>query len=86
MLVAGLLIRLLGVGIMFHARGPSGNTASLVMCQVLQGLGGGIAAIATQTAAQASVPHVDVATVTAMVLLLTEGKLADSLWCILTLF
>jgi hypothetical protein len=74
MLVTGLCIRLMGVGIMFHARGPNGNTASLVMCQVLQGVGGGIAAIATQTAAQASVSHVDVATVTAMFLLLTEGE------------
>ncbi|RXK36198.1 hypothetical protein M231_06542 [Tremella mesenterica] len=72
MLLIGLLIRLLGVGIMIHARSPSGNTASLVMCQVLQGLGGGFAAISIQVAAQAAVAHVDVATVTAMVLLITE--------------
>lgn len=72
MLVAGLLIRLLGCGLMLHARGPSGNLASLVMCQVLQGLGGGFAATTTIVAAQASVSHIDVATVTAVVLLLTE--------------
>lgn len=72
MLFAGLLIRLLGVGLMIHARSPSGNTASLVMCQVLQGLGGGFAAISIQVSAQAAVAHVDVATVTAMVLLITE--------------
>ncbi|KAL1409007.1 hypothetical protein Q8F55_005831 [Vanrija albida] len=72
MLIIGLLIRLLGVGLMLHARSPSGNVASLVMCQVLQGIGGGFAAISTQVGAQAAVSHVDVATVTAMVLLLTE--------------
>ncbi|TYJ53742.1 hypothetical protein B9479_005650 [Cryptococcus floricola] len=72
MLFTGLLIRLLGVGLMLHARSASGNTASLVMCQVLQGLGGGFAAIAIQVSAQAAVAHVDVATVTAMVLLITE--------------
>lgn len=72
MLVAGLLIRLLGCGLMLHARGPNGNMASLVMCQVLQGLGGGFAATTITVAAQASVSHIDVATVTAVVLLITE--------------
>ncbi|KAK4688897.1 MFS transporter, SIT family, siderophore-iron:H+ symporter, partial [Tremellales sp. Uapishka_1] len=72
MLFGGLLIRLLGVGIMLYARGPHGNTASLVMCQILQGLGGGFAATALQVSAQAAVVHLDVATVTAMVLLITE--------------
>lgn len=37
MLFVGLLIRLLGVGLMLKARSPSGNTAELVMCQILQG-------------------------------------------------
>ncbi|GMK58689.1 hypothetical protein CspeluHIS016_0601310 [Cutaneotrichosporon spelunceum] len=72
MITVGLCIRLLGCGLMLHARGPSGNMASLVMCQVLQGIGGGIAHTAMMVAAQASVSHIDVATVTAVVLLLTE--------------
>ncbi|BEI91445.1 uncharacterized protein CcaverHIS019_0402650 [Cutaneotrichosporon cavernicola] len=72
MITVGLCIRLLGCGLMLHARGPSGNMASLVMCQVLQGIGGGIAHTAMIVAAQASVSHIDVATVTAVVLLLTE--------------
>ncbi len=86
MLFGGLLIRLLGVGIMIHARSPAGNTASLVMCQVLQGLGGGFAAISIQVSAQAAVAHVDVATVTAMVLLITEvgnavgSAIATAVW------
>jgi len=57
---------------MIKARSARGNTAELVLCQVLQGIGGGFAAIAIQVSAQASVAHVDVATVTAMVLLITE--------------
>ncbi|WVQ85445.1 hypothetical protein IAT38_007610 [Cryptococcus sp. DSM 104549] len=72
MMFAGLLIRLLGCGLMIKARSATGNTAELVMCQVLQGLGGGFAATAIQVSAQAAVAHVDVATVTAMVLLITE--------------
>jgi hypothetical protein len=47
---------------MLHARSSNGSVYSLVLCQILQGMGGGFAAIS----------HVDVATVTAMVLLLTE--------------
>jgi hypothetical protein len=72
MLLIGLLIRLLGVILMLHARSDQGSVYSLVLCQILQGMGGGFAAISTQVSAQAAVAHVDVATVTAMVLLLTE--------------
>jgi MFS family permease len=72
MITVGLCIRLIGCGLMLHARGPNGNMASFVMCQVLQGIGGGIAHTAMMVAAQASVSHIDVATVTAVVLLLTE--------------
>jgi hypothetical protein len=43
---------------MLHARNSRGNnTGELVMTQILQGAGGGIAAVASQTAAQGSVPH-----------------------------
>ncbi|WWC66478.1 uncharacterized protein I206_100380 [Kwoniella pini CBS 10737] len=79
MLFAGLCVRLIGCGLMLKARSATGNTAELVMCQILQGLGGGFAAIAIQVSAQASVAHYDVATVTAMVLLITEiGNSAGS--------
>ncbi|KAK1232837.1 hypothetical protein PQX77_004003 [Marasmius sp. AFHP31] len=71
-LVAGLCIRLLGVGLMIHSRGAQGSTAELVWTQILQGMGGGIAAITSQVGAQASVPHVDVGMVTAVVLLFAE--------------
>lgn len=72
MLFTGLLVRLLGVAIMLRARSASGTTFELVLCQVLQGLGGGFASVATQVGAQAAVAHADVATVTAMTLLLSE--------------
>lgn len=72
LLVIGLAIRLLGVGLMIRSRGANGSTFELVITQVLQGMGGGIAAACTQTLAQASSPHQDLASVTAFVLLLAE--------------
>ncbi|KAL7410360.1 major facilitator superfamily domain-containing protein [Mrakia frigida] len=72
LMFVGLLIRLLGVGLMIHSRGAKGSDAEIVMCQVLQSIGGGFAAITLQVSAQAGVVHADVATVTALVLLITE--------------
>lgn len=85
-LVVGLCIRLLGVGIMIHARHGDTPDAEIVMTQLIQGIGGGIAAVASQVGAQASVPHADVATATAVVLLITEiggavgGAIAGGIW------
>ncbi|KAK4706129.1 hypothetical protein P7C70_g65, partial [Phenoliferia sp. Uapishka_3] len=72
LLVCGLCIRLLGVGLMIISRGANGSTGFLVVTQVLQGLGGGIASCACQLLAQASMPHQDLSTVTAFVLLFAE--------------
>ncbi|KAI8995203.1 drug:h+ antiporter [Trametes punicea] len=71
-LFGGLCIRLLGVGLMIHSRGAKGSDAEIVWTQLLQGIGGGFASVASQVGAQASVPHIDVAMVTAVVLLWTE--------------
>ena len=57
---------------MIHSRSPSGSDAELVWTQILQGLGGGFAAICSGVGAQAAVPHADVAMVIALVLLWTE--------------
>ena len=57
---------------MIHSKGANGSTAELVIVQILQGLGGGIAGVLPQTAAQAIVPHQDLAAVTAVVLLFAE--------------
>ncbi|KAJ7154185.1 drug:h+ antiporter [Mycena filopes] len=81
-LIAALAIRILGVGLMFYARAHT-NTAALaksnhpsahqkVMTQIIQGLGGGIAAVASQIGAQGAVPHQDVALATAALLLSAE--------------
>ncbi|KAI1784015.1 MFS general substrate transporter [Ganoderma leucocontextum] len=86
LLVIGLCIRLLGVSLMIHSRGTHSSDAELVMTQVLQGLGGGFAAICSGVGAQASVPHADVAMVIAIVLLWTEigagvgGSIAGAIW------
>ncbi|KAG6908911.1 hypothetical protein DXG01_002792 [Tephrocybe rancida] len=86
LLVIGLAIRILGVGLMIHSRGANGSDAELVWTQLLQGIGGGFAAVASQVGAQASVPHSDVAMVTAVVLLITEiggaigGGIAGAIW------
>lgn len=57
---------------MIHSRGANASDAEVVWTQILQGMGGGVAAVASQVAAQASVPHIDMATATAIVLLITE--------------
>ncbi|PAV16768.1 MFS polyamine transporter [Pyrrhoderma noxium] len=85
-LIFGLIIRLVGCGLMLHSRGANGSTVEIVWTQILQGLGGGFAAVAMQVGAQASVPHSDVAIVTAVVLLLTEiggavgSAVAGAIW------
>ncbi|GAA5964033.1 hypothetical protein JCM3765_007847 [Sporobolomyces pararoseus] len=86
LLVCGLCIRLLGVGLMIKSKGAHGSTFFLVITQVIQGLGGGIASGSTQLLAQASVPHQEVASVTAFVLLLAEignavgTAIASAIW------
>ncbi|TDL21860.1 MFS general substrate transporter [Rickenella mellea] len=85
-LMGGLCVRLLGVGLMIHSRGANASTIELVWTQILQGIGGGLAAASAQVGAQASVPHADVAIVTAVVLLVTEiggaigGAVAGAIW------
>ena len=71
---------------MIHSRGRDSSDAELVWTQILQGLGGGFASVCSGVAAQASVPHADVAMVIAIVLLWTEigagvgGSLAGAIW------
>lgn len=69
-LLAGLVIRLLGVLLMVPAIGSPISAVCLVSAQVLQGWGGGFASIAAQVSAQASTS--DVAGATAFILLLAE--------------
>ncbi|KAJ9474585.1 Siderophore iron transporter 1 [Pseudozyma hubeiensis] len=71
-LVSGACIRLLGIGLMIKYRSAGSSNVQAVFPQVLQGMGGGFLGITLQVAAQVSVRHQDVATVTAYFLLLTE--------------
>ncbi|KAJ4471460.1 drug:h+ antiporter, partial [Lentinula aciculospora] len=86
LLIIGLCVRLVGVALMIRSRGANGSDAELVWTQVLQGLGGGFAASCSQVGAQASVPHVDLAMATAVILLVTEvgasvgGSVAGAIW------
>ena len=71
---------------MIHSRGANASDAEVVWSQLLQGIGGGFAAISSQTLAQASVKHDDLATITAVVLLCAEiggaigSAIAGSIW------
>ncbi|KAL7417136.1 hypothetical protein BDY24DRAFT_438244 [Mrakia frigida] len=69
LLVAGLVVQLVGTGIMIR-RGGAVDKAEFIVCQIIQGIGAGFAHLAIIVAAQASVIHVDVASITAFVFLL----------------
>ncbi|TCD63466.1 hypothetical protein EIP91_005375 [Steccherinum ochraceum] len=72
LLVVSHVIRLAGVGMMIHSRGANGSDVELVFTQIIQGLGGGIAVAALMVGVQASVPHSDVAIITAISALWSE--------------
>lgn len=64
---------------MVRYRSEISTTGLLVMCQLLQGIGGGSIAITMQVAVQTAVRHSDIAVVTALELLTTEiGAAAGS--------
>lgn len=72
LLIGGLLVRLVGAMLMIRFRTAEDPTYMLVLCQLLQGVGGGSVAITMQVAVQVTVRHADVAIVTALELLTTE--------------
>jgi MFS family permease len=72
LLVGGIIVRLIGVSMMIRYRSNKSPTHLLILCQLLQGIGGGSVAITMQVAVQCVVRHSDVAIVTAIELLMTE--------------
>jgi MFS family permease len=72
LMVGGVIVRLIGVSMMIRYRNQYDPTFMLVLCQLLQGIGGGAVAITMQVACQICVRHSDVALVTAFELLTTE--------------
>lgn len=71
LVVGGAIVKLLGYGLMLRLRGSSNSTAELVIVQALQGMGSGLLDITIVVVAQIQVPHIELAQVTALVLLCT---------------
>ncbi|QDS73308.1 hypothetical protein FKW77_005985 [Venturia effusa] len=71
LVVAGALIKLLGYGLMLHVRGSNNSTAEIVIVQALQGIGSGLLDVTIIVIAQIQVPRIELAQVTALVLLCT---------------
>ncbi|WFD36539.1 hypothetical protein MCUN1_003422 [Malassezia cuniculi] len=71
-LVLGIAVRLVGVALMVRYRGVDHTTTMLVVCQIVQGIGGGTVGLTMQVAAQVAVNRSRVALVTALELLTTE--------------
>lgn len=72
LMICGVVVRIIGVSLMVRFRNSKDQTPLLVLCQLLQGMGGGGVAITMQVAAQVCAGPRDIATVTAFQLLVTE--------------
>lgn len=59
--MTGLCIKLVGMGILLDGHMATDSTAALVMAMILVGFGGSMSVVGSRVAAQASVPHQDVA-------------------------
>ncbi|KAI9730867.1 MAG: hypothetical protein M1834_005585 [Cirrosporium novae-zelandiae] len=70
-LVAGVIIRFIGYGVMIRLRGQDNSTAELFVVQLIQGIGSGFIETLIVTSAQVVVPHAELAQVTSLVLLCT---------------
>ncbi|KAM0752628.1 MFS general substrate transporter [Meredithblackwellia eburnea MCA 4105] len=70
--VSGLCIRIIGMALTYYGTGSHATTGVLVMSNVLVGFGGSFSVVGSQVAAQASVPHADMATAIALLALWTN--------------
>ncbi|QMW46791.1 hypothetical protein G4B11_010246 [Aspergillus flavus] len=59
--IAGLVIKIIGMGIMLDGNMATANTGAMVMAMILVGFGGSMSVVGSRVASQASVPHQDVA-------------------------
>ncbi|CEL62411.1 Siderophore iron transporter 3 OS=Schizosaccharomyces pombe (strain 972 / ATCC 24843) GN=str3 PE=1 SV=1 [Rhizoctonia solani AG-1 IB] len=84
----GLGIRLIGIGLLIspHAGGTVISTVPLVWSQVLIGIGGAFSVVGSRVGAQASVPHEDLASLTALLSVWTSlggsvgSAVATAIW------
>ncbi|WBW72553.1 plasma membrane heme transmembrane transporter Str3 [Schizosaccharomyces osmophilus] len=70
--VIGLAIKIVGYGILLKPGVGTTNTVSLAFSETLIGMGGSFSVVGSSVAAQACVPHQDLATVTSMLSLWTK--------------
>lgn len=61
--IAGLAIKIIGMGIMLEGGMATDNTAAMVLSMILVGFGGSMSVVGSRVASEASVPHQDVALV-----------------------
>jgi hypothetical protein len=61
--IAGLAIKIIGMGIMLKGEMATDNKAALVLAMILVGFGGSMSVVGSRVASEASVPHQDVALV-----------------------
>lgn len=67
LLMAAVVIRLIGWGIMIRLRGAHNSTAELFIVQLIQGIGSGIIQTSVIVSAQVSVTHAQMAQMTALI-------------------
>lgn len=65
----GIFIRMIAYTLPLRSQGTMANTGSFVMCQILTGLGSAYDTVGTVISSQASVPHQDMSSVMALLLL-----------------
>lgn len=69
---AGACIYTLGIGLIIKYRTPETSVATLVGCQIVIGIGGGLVNVPSQLGVQASASHQEVAAATAIFLTILE--------------
>ena len=69
---AGACIYTLGIGLIIKYRTPDTSVATLVGCQIVIGIGGGLVNVPSQLGVQASASHQEVAAATAIFLTILE--------------
>ncbi|KAI8138700.1 major facilitator superfamily domain-containing protein [Fennellomyces sp. T-0311] len=74
---AGIALMILGMGLLYASRWPSSSDAFIVVAQLIVGLGSGLLDLPVTVAIQSSVPHNDLAMVTALYQL--GGSIAASI-------
>ncbi|KAL1712895.1 hypothetical protein EV715DRAFT_259012 [Schizophyllum commune] len=70
--IAGLVVKMIGIGVLLGGTSASSSTASLISSQILIGAGGACSVVGSRIASQASVPHQDLALTVALLALWTK--------------